>query len=179
MNHRFFEERLFTDDPLSAGEQLLLDDHLQTCEHCRALRAAWQETQVELRLAEWVAPREGFSMRWRERYLRRTAQAQQRRALAVFLVTTLLAAFFAFPFYISIASPSQPLWMRVVITLYNLSALIPIMEGISTFVLTVFRAFSQVITPAVEIAISVAFMGLTVIWLAMLRKYSYGRLRAR
>lgn len=158
---------------------MLLDEHLQSCERCRALRAAWRETEMELKLAQWTAPREGFSQRWRERYIRKMTLAQQRRALGVFLITSLLAAFFAFPFYLLIASPSQPLWMRVVIALYNLSALIPVVEGLSTFVLTVFRAVAQAITPTMEIAMGVAFVGLMVVWLAMLRKYSFGRLGVR
>ncbi len=176
MNHRFFEERLFADEPLPPEEQLLLEEHLQSCDRCRALRAAWQETQIELRLAQWVAPRQGFSQRWREHYLHRNAQAQQRRALLVFLINSFLAAVFALPFYLLVAFPSQPLWMRLVIALYNLSALIPLVDGISTFVVTVFRALAEVVTPAMQISLGVAFMGVTIIWLAMLRKFSFGRL---
>lgn len=103
MNHRFFEERLFVEKPLPPEEQILLEEHINACERCRALWTAWQETEVELKLAQWVNPREGFSQRWRERHLRYTALAQQRRALGVFLVSSLLAALFAFPFFALIA----------------------------------------------------------------------------
>ncbi len=177
MNHRFFEERLFADGPLADEEQNILENHLQTCERCRALRAAWQETQIELQLAQWVAPRQGFSQRWRERYQREINLAQQRRAFVVFLGTSAAAAFFALPFIALLTSPAQPVWLKVVVALYNLSALLPIMEGILTFLLTVFRGISEVLTPSMEVAIGFAFMGLTIIWFAMLRKFSYGRLR--
>ncbi|PWH16685.1 MAG: hypothetical protein DDG59_09065 [Anaerolineae bacterium] len=177
MNHRFFEERLFADETLSPKEQILLEEHIQTCERCRALRAAWQETEIELKLTPWAAPQAGFSQRWRERYLRQTALNQQRRALGVFLLTSLLAALFAFPFFLLIASPAQPLWLRVMIALYNLSALIPVVEGIWTFLSTVGRAMAQVISPTLEIALGMTFVGLMVIWLAMLRKFSFGRIR--
>jgi anti-sigma factor RsiW len=179
MNHRFFEERLFADEPLPPGEQILLEEHIHTCERCRALRTAWQETEVELKLAQWVNPREGFSQRWRERYLRQTALAQQRRALGVFLVTSLLAALFAFPFFALIASPAQPLWLRVMVAVYNLSALIPAVEGVVTFLSTVGRAIAQVIPPMLEIAFGMAFLGLMAIWLVMLRKFSFGRVRTQ
>lgn len=177
MNHRFFEERLFADQPLPLEEQILVEEHIQSCERCRVLRAAWQETEVELKLTQWVAPREGFSQRWRERYLRRTTVAQQRRALGVFLVTSLLAALFAFPFFAIIASPAQPLWLRVMVALYNLSALIPVVEGVVTFLSTVGRAIVQVIPLTMEIAFGIAFLALMGLWLAMLRKFSFGRVR--
>lgn len=176
MNHRFFEERLLTDDPLPPEERRLLENHLQTCERCRMLRAAWQETELELRIPQWVTPRPGFSSRWRERYQRQTALAQQRRALVGFLITSLLATLFAMPFLLLIASPAQPLWLRVMIALYNLSALFPVVEGITTFLLTVLRAIAQVLTLPLEIAIGTAFLALTAVWLAMLRKFSFRKL---
>lgn len=179
MNHRFFEERLFSDEPLPPEEQILLEEHIHACERCQALRAGWQEMEVELKLAQWVAPREGFSQRWRERYLRHTALAQQRRALVVLLVTSLLAALFAFPFFALIAFPAQPLWLRVMVALYNLSALIPAVEGVVTFLSTVGRAIAQLIPPTLEIALGMAFLGLMAIWLAMLRKFSFGRVRTQ
>lgn len=179
MNHRFFEERLFADEPLPPEEQILLEEHIHSCERCRALHTAWQETKVELKLAQWVNPREGFSQRWRERYLRQTALAQQRRAVCVFLVASLLTALFAFPFFALMASPAQPLWLRVLIALYNLSALIPAVEGVVTFLSTVGRAIAQVIPPSLEIAFGIAFLGLMAIWLAMLRKFSFGRVNSQ
>jgi hypothetical protein len=158
---------------------MLVDEHLQTCERCRALLAAWQETQLELRVVQWATPREGFAQRWREHYRRQTVLAQQRRALAVFLFTSLMATLLAFPFFALIASPAQPLWLRVVIALYNLSALLPAMEGISTFLVTVSRTIAQFLTPSLEFALSLAFGAVLVVWLAMLRKFSFGRLRTR
>ncbi|GAB4470281.1 MAG: hypothetical protein Kow0088_03000 [Anaerolineales bacterium] len=179
MNHRFFEERLFVDAPLPDDEQRLLEQHLQTCERCQALRAAWQETEVELKLGQWVTPPAGFAQRWREHYRRQTILAQQRRALILFAFTSFLAALFVLPFFALVLSPAQPLWLRVVIALYNLSALLPIVEGVSTFLVTFIRAMGQLLTPSLEIALGIAFGGLIVIWLAMLRKFSFGRLRTR
>ncbi len=177
MNHRFFEERLFVDEPLPEEEAVLLEEHLQTCERCRALRAAWQETELELKLTQWVSPLEGFSQRWWERYAHQVKVAQQRRAFAVFLLTSAAAAFFAFPFFALLAAPSQPLWLKIVIALYNFSALLPLIDGISTFLFTVFRVVVQVLPPSLELAFGVAFLGLILIWLRMLRKFSFGRFR--
>ncbi|MCS6908370.1 MAG: zf-HC2 domain-containing protein [Anaerolineales bacterium] len=175
MNHRFFEERLFTDEPLTAQERLFLEQHLRSCERCRTLHAAWQETQLVLESAGWVAPRAGFSQRWQKRYVQREARTQQRRALALFVINALLAALFAFPVFALVVFSPQPLWLRVVIALYNLSALVPILEGIYTFLFTIIRATSQLLTPATEAALIAMFVGLTLIWLAMLRKFSARR----
>jgi hypothetical protein len=52
-------------------------------------------------------------------------------------------------------------------------------EGVVTFLSTVGRAIAQVIPPMLEIAFGMAFLGLMAIWLVMLRKFSFGRVRTQ
>jgi Putative zinc-finger len=82
MTHENYEMLLFTDAPLSPEDQQSLQAHLQTCESCRHLAAAWQAVEADLRTAPLVEPQRGFSNRWLERLETDRQRLQRRQALA-------------------------------------------------------------------------------------------------
>lgn len=82
MTHETYETLLFSDAPLSPEDQNSLQAHLQTCESCRQLAAAWQAVEADLRTAPLIEPQPGFSNRWLERLEMDRQRLQRRQALA-------------------------------------------------------------------------------------------------
>jgi hypothetical protein len=82
MTHETFETLLFSDAPLSPEDQQSLQAHLQTCESCRHLAAAWQAVEADLRTAPLLEPQPGFSKRWLERLEMDRQRLRRRQALA-------------------------------------------------------------------------------------------------
>ena len=95
MTHEIYETWLFSDAPLSPEDQVALQAHLQTCESCRHLAAAWPVVEADLRAAPLMEPRPGFSNRWLER-LETERQRLQRRQALVALQFYIAGAFLLF-----------------------------------------------------------------------------------
>ena len=74
-NHLLIEEWLLSAANLTPQEHAQLQEHLNSCEFCRQLSAAWQEVEVQLKAAPTRSPEPGFTLRWQSRL----AQEQQRR----------------------------------------------------------------------------------------------------
>ncbi|MDD2694750.1 MAG: zf-HC2 domain-containing protein, partial [Anaerolineales bacterium] len=67
MNHRPFEDWIFSEEPLSPVERADLEAHLQACAACQKLSTNWQEVSGALHTAPMLSPAPGFSSRWQER----------------------------------------------------------------------------------------------------------------
>lgn len=81
MTHEIYETWLFSDAPLNPEDRDALKAHLQTCESCRRLAAAWQFVEADLRAAPLIEPRPGFSDRWLEHLEIDRQRLQRRQAL--------------------------------------------------------------------------------------------------
>ncbi len=82
MTHETYETLLFSDAPLSPEDQKSLQAHLQTCQSCRQLAAAWQAVEADMRTAPLLEPQPGFSNRWLEHLEMDRQRLQRRQALA-------------------------------------------------------------------------------------------------
>ncbi len=76
MNHQPFEQWLFSEEPLSPDQSRALQAHLETCESCRQLSAAWSGVQTLFEEVTPIEPSPGFTIRWRAR---QKAQLRQER----------------------------------------------------------------------------------------------------
>ncbi len=93
MNHQTFEEWLFTDLgrkrpekgdlPLTLEQKEALQEHLQTCESCRLLAAAWREVETNLWDAPLIEPAPGFTSRWQAAFLVERKRLERRQSLAM------------------------------------------------------------------------------------------------
>lgn len=90
--HQVFEGWLFSKlersragqgvEPLSPEQEIALEQHLQTCESCRMLAAAWPELEGEMRQTPVLEPAPGFSSRWLAIELADRRRLERRQALA-------------------------------------------------------------------------------------------------
>jgi len=114
MNHRPFEDWLINDRALTLAEKLQLDEHLRGCKSCTAL----VETGIELRSANWVLPRSGFTQRFQARLAAHKVAERRRRVLGAFVLILgggLISGWLTEPYLSTlIASPAQ--WITLVIS---------------------------------------------------------------
>lgn len=93
MNHHTYEEWLFADLgrkrpekgdlPLTLEQKAALQEHLQTCESCRLLAAAWREVETDLWDAPMAEPAPGFTSRWQATLLIERKRLERRQSLAM------------------------------------------------------------------------------------------------
>lgn len=83
MDHKRYEEWIFSNGELTAGDRRALDDHLTACDRCRRLDRNWRLAGSVLSAAAQRAPTPGFSARWTRRLEQDDRRRQTRRSLAM------------------------------------------------------------------------------------------------
>ena len=97
MDHRHFEERIFTEGELSTADRRALNEHLAVCDRCLRLERSWRAARGRLTSTAVAAPAPGFSARWSQRLEQDNRRRRDRRSL-----TLLSAAFTAAALYFSV-----------------------------------------------------------------------------
>ena len=173
MNHRLYEEWLFayedSAEELTQQQAAALQEHLQSCEACRALVGAWHEVQARLQDEPVLAPKSGFTSRWEMRLEAERERSQQRQVIVTLalalggvlaLGSTLVAL--AWPW---LRSPSVVLWVG----LYRLLELYSYVQAAQGFVSGLVRSAAG----GVSVVWLVIFAGLLcelgVLWVVSFR----------
>ena len=92
MNHKPFEDLLFTSDGLTNAERTILHEHLEVCEDCRSLSHAWEHVAIEMRTSSLAEPAPGFSKRWQIRLAADMARRHRRQSLLMLTFSILGAS---------------------------------------------------------------------------------------
>lgn len=83
MNHKPYEDLIFSSDALTSTERAALQGHLDFCEDCRSLFHAWEHVVMEIHAAPIVEPILGFSKRWQHRLEADIARQKRRQSLLI------------------------------------------------------------------------------------------------
>lgn len=123
MNHQPFETWLFEESP---QDNPALQEHLQTCPTCQQTQQNWQAVRQQMQTAGQVAPRPGFSARWKAGLEQRRLQARQRRQVLIaslVMTTLLITSLAAFGLWAAFSAPAGVLVFltRSLTTLLTLS----------------------------------------------------------
>ena len=81
MNHHYFEDLLFTEQPLSPRDNAALQEHLRGCESCQMIANAWQEVESQLHRSAMLEPAPGFTGRWQMRLAIDSLRIQRRQSM--------------------------------------------------------------------------------------------------
>lgn len=81
MNHQYYEDLLFAEQPLMPEDKATLQEHLRGCESCQMLATAWQEVESQLHRSAMLEPAPGFSDRWQIRLEREFQRVQRRQSM--------------------------------------------------------------------------------------------------
>jgi hypothetical protein len=79
MNHQPFKDWLLSNEKLTTGQTQALQDHLLSCESCRAIETAWTEVEMEFNKIPQVMPAPGFSKRWQANLAAYQLRSQKQR----------------------------------------------------------------------------------------------------
>jgi anti-sigma factor RsiW len=175
-NHQYFEIRLLSDAALSPDESQELQRHLQGCEACSRLAAAWSQVRAELHAAPLLAPAPGFAQRWKERH----ALARQRQHRRQVLFTLMFSVGGAALLFLILGLLSLPLLISprpvLLLLVYQLTAFFSAASDAAGVTRTLVQALGNLVPPTLWVGMGVAAAGLLVIWLAaVLRLVKIGR----
>jgi predicted anti-sigma-YlaC factor YlaD len=79
MDHQPFENWITDPRSQTADDAHALQQHLETCPQCRALKAGWQSAEAALRFAPQLSPTAGFTGRWQATQAQRLARQHLRQ----------------------------------------------------------------------------------------------------
>ena len=88
MNHQPFDMWLFEEETPSPDQDRALAEHLESCEHCRSLVAAWGAVEGQLLSTSQIEPAPGFTQRWLASLADDRHRVGQRQLGTVLLSTT-------------------------------------------------------------------------------------------
>lgn len=168
MNHQPFETWLLSGDPLEAEQHRQLEQHLESCAHCRELSAAWQTLLPLIHAAEPVAPAPGFTQRWQNRLAREQVFVQRRQSWLIFSLSLGAAAAFLLVLTLLVAfSYSTPLdWILGLVS--NLASLVAFTNAMQQ----VFAVLANLVPSAWLVSFAAILAVLSVLWIAVLHKYT-------
>lgn len=173
MNHQPYEQWLLGKEPLSRDQEEALRSHLNGCEACKKLSAAWSDVRQLIRSAPVVEPQSGFVSRWQARLEVQIAMERQalhrRQSWVVFILTT-LGAITLFVLVVTqlssiFSSPSQFL----VYWLGQMSALISTANATNELADVLIRSIARVIPLSFWITLLAGFGGLFLFWILSLQ----------
>ena len=169
MEHRVFEDWLFTEDPLSPQEQEALREHLSECESCRTLSKAWQNVEAELRVAEITPPAAGFTARWQARLEADAQRMQRKQSLAILGLSmggaALLLGSLLVLLWPVLQSPQVLFWTWI----YRLMGLYTTLGTVQEFTSVLLRTMFGVIPLIWWVIIAGILSELGVLWVVSLR----------
>ena len=91
MNHKPYEDMIFSTDGLTILERAALQEHLDFCDDCCSLSHAWEHVVMEIHIAPMVEPSSGFSKRWQQRLEAGIVRQQRRQSLLILTFSILCA----------------------------------------------------------------------------------------
>lgn len=173
MNHQQYEQWLLSEEPLSRDQAEKLHSHLNTCEACQRLSAAWSEVLQLVRSAPLVEPESGFVARWQARLdvqIARERQALHRRQSWMVLILTTLGAVSLLALVVTqlssiFSTPSQFL----VYWLGQMTALLTTANAVQELANVLIRTISRVIPLSYWITLLAGLSVLFLFWILSLQ----------
>lgn len=172
MNHRFFEDRIISEEPLTTTQRIELEDHLRSCNSCQQFQTSWKATEEKLQNVQMVAPRDGFTDRW-QAYLATDLVKKQKQQSLWLLLIYLTGAIVMFILFGLLALPlllsPEPLLMALALWITNW---VSTLEVVFDFVTILFKTMNRIVPITLWVGIGVALCSLSSLWLVAFRRLS-------
>ena len=157
--HQFYESLIFSEEALTDPEQSALEQHLVSCESCKALQEGWASSAALLCCPAPKQPAAGFVDRWNSFYEQKMIEKQEINTRKLFLgAIFLLTVACAF----SIALLASPNNLMQVVGAFStmVSSLTGIGIQIRTLASIIRTPLLVVGVGAVSLSITIAFVSL-------------------
>jgi predicted anti-sigma-YlaC factor YlaD len=177
MKHQPFEYWLFERKALSRDQARDLEDHLATCDSCRALANAWTSIEDQIHSASMIAPVPGFTQRWRSRLADHRRWTNQRQMSAVLLTTTLGLVGLAILFGVELLPLLQPAIPTLMAWGSKVANLVANLNLFRMIISILIDATIDSIPLVYQVSLPLCLAGLAALWVVSLHRFSYRRIR--
>ncbi len=177
MKHPQFEALLFEMDQLGREDRMVLDAHLQECEHCNAVATSWNDLEGQMRSAQLMEPATGFTDRFRERLVVYKRRKQDRLTLAVILailISLIIVTVFFGAELLTFVPSAISFLLKSINGLVRLGGLLTILRD---FALVLIEGITQSLPAGLLLAISTATSGLALVWVFSIYRFGFNTIR--
>jgi hypothetical protein len=175
MSHQPFETWIFEPEELSQDEREQMQAHLDSCQECRQLKAAWQNANVRLQVKPMVMPKHGFAQRWEAGLERRQVelQTQQSQQVRRFLLYLGLSNALAIITFVALSIQKGAFLSWVIDGLQELVEIPSILSGLVNTATSLLQAMPDYLSFAAWITVTCGLCILTVIWVYSLWRTTF------
>jgi len=177
MKHQPFDMWLFEEEALSPDQGRALAEHLESCEHCRTLAAAWSAVEGQILSTSQIEPAPGFTQRWRVRLADDNRRSGQRQLGAVLLSMTVGLVTLTLLFgaqLLPLLKPAIPIitqWFSKIVGVIGHLNLVREILGV------LFKIMVEDIPMVYRVALPISLAGLSALWIVSLHRLSFQNLR--
>ena len=176
MNHQPFENWLLSDENLSPEDAGFLDEHLQSCEHCREIQDAWTGVLDLFQEVPDLEPAPGFVNRWQERLeidsqIELSVRHRWQSIIMLILVGNVIAALVVLLGTQFLTTFDSPLAF-ILTGIYRFASTMTFINVIQNIFLTLFRTITSIVPAGIWALLGVGLVGSGAIWVISMTSLS-------
>jgi len=176
MNHQPFENWLLSEETLTPKNERTLQDHLETCDQCRELQAAWNGV-IDLFLdVPEVEPAPGFVNRWQnrlvtERQIELSVRHRWQSIIMLILIGNVIAGLVVLLSTQFLTTFDTPLAF-ILSGVYRLASIVTWINTVENIFTTLFRTITSVVPAGLWAVLAVGLVGAGATWIISLKSLS-------
>lgn len=176
MNHLPFENWLLSEETLTPENELLLQDHLETCDQCRELQASWISVIDLFMDVPEVEPAPGFLSRWQgrleiDRQIELSVRHRWQSIIMLILIGNVIAGLVVLlstQFLTTFDTPLDFLLSGV----YRLASFVTRLNALENILTTLFRTIINVVPAGWWAVLALGLVGAGATWIISLKSLS-------
>lgn len=177
MKHQPFDMWLFEEEALSPDQDRALAEHLESCEHCRALAAAGRAVEGQLLTTSQIEPAPGFTQRWRACLADDRHRVGQRQLGAVLLSTIVGLVTLTLLFGAQLLPLLQPVIPAITQWFSKIVAVVAHLNLVREIFSVLLEIMVEGIPIVYRVVLPISLAGLSAVWIVSLYRLSFQNLR--
>lgn len=172
MAHQPFETWIFAEEATTNEQARALEEHLESCAHCKALANAWADVRGSLHAPAMAMPAPGFSARWQARLAQSRERDRRRQAEWVLAGTcggAILLSLLLGLHWIDLLRSPAGLLMDLATGLSSLVARLLVMQDLLT---SLFRLLGPSALPLGGLGFVAAASAVAVLWVVSIYRFA-------
>lgn len=176
MNHQPFENWLLSEDSLSPENASTLRDHLESCDHCRELQAAWTGVVGLFQDVPDFEPAPGFVNRWQarlevERQVELSVRHRWQSIIMLILIGNVIVGLVVLLGTQFLTTFDKPLEL-VFSGIYRLASIVTYINAAQNVFITLYKTITSVVPAGLWALMGLGLVGSGAIWIISLKSLS-------
>ena len=169
MNHQPFENWLLSEETLSPEEVSALEEHIESCQHCREIQDAWVGILDLFQEVPAVEPAQGFVNRWQDRLAidQQVETSVKHRWQSMIMLILIVHAIAGLVFLLGtqfLTTFNSPLSL-LLSGVYRLASFVAMFNAVQNFFLTLFRTITSVVPAGIWAFLGIGLVGSVATWI--------------